>query len=263
MTVSSWTDEGVLHFFGRAGLAILLGHGLVFFLAMRLWSAVAAKRRRLVEEEKQAQVVQAERARIARELHDSTMQSLYALGLRLESAVYLAEGVPPEVREETRQILEALQAAMSEMRQYVMDLRSTGTDKPLHERLAATVAEMQRATDAVVKLRAAPVEPFECGAAEADHICQIVREALSNALRHGKPEHVTVEMVRADGGLRLTIDDDGGGFTPATPTAQSAHFGLENMRQRVGILGGALEVHSTPGVGTTVSLQLPLKGGVE
>lgn len=240
-----------------------LALGALALSGVRLWRAAVAKRRYLVEDDSEAQAVRSERERIARELHDGALQSLYALGLGLESAVCLAEGVPPSVRDQTREILNALQAAMSDIRRHVMDLKSSGASAPLHERLADIVAKMQQATDAVVELRATPVATSECGATEADHICQIVREALSNALRHGKPEHVTVDMVRAGGSIQLTVGDDGGGFVPPTQAAGSAHHGLENMRQRAEILGGTLDVHTTPGVGTTVSLQLPLKGGLE
>jgi signal transduction histidine kinase len=201
-----------------------------------------------------------ERDRIARELHDGTIQSLYAVGLRLESAVCMADGVPEEVHSDTVEILAALRAAVAEMRKYVMNLKGSVAHQPLHQRLGYVVAEVQRNAAVPIEYRAASIPVGEYGETEANHVCQIVHEALSNALRHGEAKHIAVTLTRTANGVEVTVRDDGKGFV-FTEQIEPDHHGLSNMRQRAQVLGGELRIHSVPGAGTQVQIRLPLREG--
>jgi signal transduction histidine kinase len=88
-------------------------------------------------------------------------------------------------------------------------------------------------------------------------VLRIAHEALHNALRHARPEHVTVSLAHVDGTLTVEVHDDGVGFEPASTELRSRHLGLTSMEERAGELGGRLQIRSAPGTGTTVRLEVP------
>lgn len=234
---------------------------LMMIFSVRLLDVFEIENRRRLEEARHVQMVLDERDRIARELHDGTMQSLYAVGLRLESSVCMADEIPEEVRAETRDILTALRNAVAEMRKYVMDLKGSLAHQPLHQRLGSVVSEVQQNSDVPIDFKATSIQVGEFDDAEANHICQIVHEALSNALRHGHPKHISVALTRVLGGVQVTVRDDGAGFQ-VQERLEPEHHGLSNMRQRARVLGGELKVQSAPGAGTAIYLKVPAKGGL-
>jgi signal transduction histidine kinase len=92
-------------------------------------------------------------------------------------------------------------------------------------------------------------------------IFRIVNEALSNVRRHAAARHVVVAMEPADDGVRVTIEDDGRGFEPSiTEEHDPGHWGLRSMQERARLAGGACQVRSAPGFGTTVELWVPSAG---
>ena len=89
---------------------------------------------------------------------------------------------------------------------------------------------------------------------------RIAQEALHNAVRHGAARRVTVRLNGAERRLTLEVADDGVGFDPGDPELRSRHLGLTSMEERARELGGALELRSAPGAGTTVRLEVPRDG---
>jgi signal transduction histidine kinase len=87
-------------------------------------------------------------------------------------------------------------------------------------------------------------------------VLRIAHEALHNALRHARAEHVVVWLKEGDGALVVEVTDDGVGFQPDRAELRSRHLGLTSMEERARELGGRLEIRSAPGVGTTVRLEL-------
>jgi signal transduction histidine kinase len=89
-------------------------------------------------------------------------------------------------------------------------------------------------------------------------VLRIAQEALQNALRHARADHVAVRIGAADGVLELEVRDDGTGFDPLSPEVRSSRLGLSSMEERARRLGGRLEIRSDAGDGTTVRLEAPL-----
>ena len=88
-------------------------------------------------------------------------------------------------------------------------------------------------------------------------VLRIAHEAIHNALRHARPEQVTVALAQDNGTLTVEVHDDGIGFEPSNTELRSRHLGLTSMEERARELGGRLQIHSSPGAGTTVRLEVP------
>ena len=100
----------------------------------------------------------------------------------------------------------------------------------------------------------------ECGHDVAHNLLRIAQEAAHNAVRHGSPRQVRIDLVRAPGSLTLRVGDDGVGFDAASQTDEAAadHFGLVNMQERAARVGGHVDIISRPGAGTVVEAVIPL-----
>jgi signal transduction histidine kinase len=192
-----------------------------------------------------------ERKRLARELHDETVQSLIALGHRVEM-VQKALGKDPE---RARQRLAELQSLageiQAEVRRYSQALRPlyledlTGRGNGLAVSLQVEGEVRRLAPD--LELTA----------------YRIVQEGLSNVVRHAGAKTARLTVVFASDGLTLRVMDDGCGFEPPVNPAHLAHtghFGLMGIHERALLLGGQMEVRSSPGHSTTLEVMLPLKG---
>jgi len=198
----------------------------------------------------------AERVRLGRELHDNICQTLYAVCLTLES-VQKKSALAPELQKRVDQCMVELRRLNQEVRAYLAELepaRVTGQSfaGALNDLIGSFAAGQevrieQRLDDEAVAL-IAPVHIAE--------IMNILREAVSNSLRHGRARHITLLAGRSDQAVALAVQDDGCGFTPAGP-ARNGH-GLGNMQARAAALGGSLHIESAAGKGTRVLLTLPV-----
>lgn len=204
-----------------------------------------------------------ERDRIARELHDGIIQSLYGVGLTLESALYALKGKPEQVPQILQGAMGRLDETIQDMRVYIMDLKGADEHTDLIELLRAQVDEMSQEHGVSVELDAGPHNAGHLSDEERGHVLQIVREAVSNAARHGHPQRILV-TIKQQNGLHLMIEDDGIGFDfqPAMvggdpKIGQRVHHGLRNMMRRAELLEGYLDVQSEKGKGTRVLLTLP------
>ncbi len=204
-----------------------------------------------------------ERERIGRELHDGTLQELYAIALRLQAALPL-EGepaLPPEARAIAAAVagaVEALAQVMANIRRYVFG-QGDGAPRPpvdLGPLLAGLVASLgsSERRPRITSALDLPA-PFRVSPEAAHEIGQVVREALANAIRHGGASAISLLGAVAGGTLQLEGADDGSGFEAS---GGAAGHGLENMRLRASGLGGTLAVDTRPGAGTRVRLAVPL-----
>jgi signal transduction histidine kinase len=190
-----------------------------------------------------------ERRRVARDLHDTVAQELAFIS----SQMHAFKG--REAEEDalpTGQIKEAVQRALDESRGAIAAL-SRPVDEPLQVVLAHTAEEVAGRLGAQVELDFDPRVTLPPHWEEA--LPRILREAVTNAVRHGKAGVVTITLRDADG-IWLRISDDGAGFDPSQPPAE-AGFGLTSMRERTESLGGEFKLSSAPGEGTSVEIVLP------
>jgi signal transduction histidine kinase len=203
---------------------------------------------------------EAERARLARELHDGPVQELIALGQRAEMAQRL---VARGDTERAQSLLEELRGSeletVEELRRLIGALRPVYLeDLGFLPALEALVRQAAERTTARVRLeKEGPVRRLAPEVEMAAY--RIAQEALNNALEHAHAQNVVVHVYSDPQGLTLSVTDDGVGFTlPPRPDllTQTGHFGLVGMRERASRLGGTLQVRAVPGEGTRVTVRL-------
>ncbi|GAB7192195.1 sensor histidine kinase [Kineococcus sp. NUM-3379] len=201
----------------------------------------------LVAQAREAGVLD-ERARLAREIHDTIAQGLTGIVTQLQAAQ--SEG--PAGAQRVERAVESARECLAETRRAVQALRPAALeDDDLPTALARLTGRAGPAARLVVT--GEPVEvPGEVGSA----LLRTAQEALANAGRHARAGQVTVTLSRMGDAVTLDVRDDGVGFDPAE--VPGTGFGLESMRQRIALVGGALHVESAPGEGTAVSAQVPL-----
>jgi signal transduction histidine kinase len=197
-----------------------------------------------------------EKIRLGRDLHDGIIQSLYATGLTLENVRDLVDRNPPEAVKRLEGSIELLNTAIRDVRAYITGLKSDpARDAGLSRIVERIAAELKAGREVAFTLEIDDFAASRLPAPAFADVVQIVREAVSNALRHGAARHIAVRLHEGDGALALLVQDDGAGF--AADGGSRGH-GLANMRGRAESAGGSLQVESAPGRGTRVVLTLPL-----
>jgi signal transduction histidine kinase len=195
-----------------------------------------------------------ERERIAHDLHDGTIQSLYAIGLECD-ALSNRQDFPEEARESFGSAVKRINELIGDMRGYISMLEaSTPTAAPeLTRDLAFVVRQLVPNTIAsVVNISAAALQ--ELSSREAEDLLYIAREALSNSVRHGAPTKVAVDVRQSAAATVLTIQDNGVGFDDATIRRG---LGRITMQTRADRLGAELTLIGIPGMGATVRVSIP------
>jgi two-component system, NarL family, sensor kinase len=211
---------------------------------------VAIERARLAEASVGAARVE-ERARLARDLHDTLTQGLTAIGLHVEAAMSQLPGqAPATATKELERALEITRTNLKEARQSLRDLRSSGLEgKPLTEALGALGRQLTADTGVRVSFHVsmnAPVAP-EVEAA----LFRIAGEALTNVRRHANARDITMTLSTSRRRAKMTIEDDGRGFR-LKGTGET--YGIQGMRERARLIGGSVTVQSQPGRGTSVTV---------
>jgi signal transduction histidine kinase len=218
-------------------------------------AAVAIQNARLYERSRELNIVE-ERNRLARELHDSVTQRLFALRLTSEAAASLLERDPAAAQSQLRRLHQLTGEAIDELRAVILALRpATIESEGLAATLAGHVDLLRRAYGLEIALEVAG-EP-ELPAASGAEVLRIAQEALQNALRHSGAERLAVRLEATDARLVLSVADEGAGFDSEAPALRSRRLGLTSMEERARALGGTLEISSEPGAGTTVRLEVP------
>jgi signal transduction histidine kinase len=212
-------------------------------MTRQLGSALEAERQRATSDARAA-----ERARIAREVHDAISQHLF--GLRM-----IAAGMcRADPGNQQAQALERIsEEALRDMQTLLVELRpanleGAGLTPALREICAAYTERLGVAVDADLADVTVP--------AQVEHaLLRIAQEACANAVRHGHARRLAVSMSRCDGHVELAVRDTGTGFDPAVPSAGS---GLAHIRERVAELGGTVEIDSAPGRGVALTVRVPV-----
>ncbi len=228
---------------------------LLILAAIAAGGAAMGARRRRQEADGEARqrrasdrAAEAERQRIARDLHDLLGHTLSVVTLKADLASRLFDAEPQRARSELAEIQSISRTALAEVREAVAGLR----DRSLESATAEARQHLEAAGLAVsVELEAGPAT-----AEQSTALAMVVREAATNILRHAEARHVTIRTASLDGGIELSIGDDGRGG------ARTGSGGLGGLAARIEALSGWMLVGAvTPGTGTQVQAWLPGRGG--
>ncbi|MEO8744148.1 MAG: GAF domain-containing sensor histidine kinase [Candidatus Dormiibacterota bacterium] len=194
-----------------------------------------------------------ERERIAKELHDGIIQSLFAVGMGLQGAALLAQS--PDTAKRIEAAVEELDRVIRDLRNYIFGLRpGILADRQLDQALHVLGAEMETRIRAEVEVEVDAALAATLSSRSGE-IVQLAREGLSNVARHAQATHVKLGLARFGASVLLTIEDDGVGFDPA---GDSGGNGMRNMGERTAALGGTLDVSSERGQGTRLRMTFPI-----
>ena len=198
-----------------------------------------------------------ERNRIAREIHDTLAQGLAGIIVQLQAADAWMGRELDRSREALRQATELARSSLQEARRSVWDLRPEGLQRAgLAGAIRDELARVRERSGIRTSLRLRGLRGRSLPAQLEVTVFRIVREAVGNAVRHGSPTEVTVQLSWRHGRLQVVVADDGRGFDPSGPSRQGS-FGVTSMRERAACAGGELALDSRPGGGTRVVLAVP------
>jgi signal transduction histidine kinase len=247
--------------FGTLGV-VNLRHGRVFSEAdIRLiemfaaQAAVAIEYARTHEELRRLLVVE-DRERIARELHDGAIQSLFAVAMGLKSTGAILGD--EDVRRKIEQAVEEIDRVIADLRSYIFGLKpgilaGRRLDQALHD----LAQDLEDKTGIVAAVEIDEPTAAMLSSREGD-LVSLAREALSNVGRHSGAETCALRLHRDNGFAVLEIDDDGRGFDAEAAAVSGSGNGLRNIRERAGSLGGDAEIESSDSGGTTVRVLFPV-----
>lgn len=191
-----------------------------------------------------------ERNRIARDLHDSVIQDLFAVGLGLQGlGARLGKTPEAEILDDA---VDRLDDIVNALRAHVFELRTPTEGLPLSDRLQELVSRMGAVYPTRIRLTIEGMDRRP--GLDDDTLLLIASEAMSNALRHSNADNLWVELDLREDTIRLEVGDDGTGFDPSGP---SQGMGLANLRSRATDAGGTVHIESEPGKGTRVRVELP------
>jgi PAS domain S-box-containing protein len=226
---------------------------LLSFIANHL--GLVVENSRLYKTAEHSAVLQ-ERSRLARELHDSVTQTLYSANLYSVGAQrYAAQGNYPEVDTYLTQIGQLAQQALKDMRLLVYELRiSELFQNDLLGALQNRLDAVERRSAIQVAIQAEGISPLP--ELVGENLYRIAIEALNNSLKHARASHLWIELHQTEHQFELDIQDDGCGFEPGC--SGKGGMGLTTMRERSGIIGGSLQIQTSPEKGTRIEVKIPL-----
>jgi signal transduction histidine kinase len=204
-----------------------------------------------------------ERTRIARELHDTLLQSFQGLLLRFQAGVNLLPERPAEAKKRFESAIDQAAQAIVEGRDAVQQLRSptvvTNDLAPALKSLGEELAAYETNRNFVASFVVLENTPRSLRPIYRDEICRIAGEALRNAFHHAQARRIEVEIDYGERSLQVRIRDDGKGIDPKVLNEEGrvGHWGLPGMRERARRMGGNLDVSSQLDSGTEVALRIP------
>jgi len=241
------------NFFGIPPLVARSGIGLVLTISViRGLDIFETEVSRMIDDMEEKQILSNERERLARELHDGTIQSVYTAGLLVESTRKLLPDETPGLDRLIR-AEGLLDDTIEELRKNLVSLNQPLTTLSLCQVLRGLVQDPRYTSLVKIDLQSVDTGADEFPPDRMGHIRSIVVEALSNVVRHSHARQVQISFQHRENDLVLDVADDGLGLKERISTG----YGLRNMHDRARLLGGHLDITSTPGKGTTISLVAP------
>jgi signal transduction histidine kinase len=201
------------------------------------------------------------RARLARDLHDGVIQSIYAAGLGLEGAVSQLGRDPEGARARLQLCRQSLNDVIREVRGFISGIEPEALHhQGFNQELTSLVRTMQALWPVVITVDPNPAVIQRLSPTQELHALQICRECISNAVRHGGARAIDIRLGEKDGAACLQVKDNGRGFSP--DKVRGSGSGLGNLSARARELGGALQVESRPGNGATITVNFPLSPAI-
>ncbi len=227
--------------------------GVAALLVLAVWGAWQLRLRQI---QRRFTDVLGERARVAREIHDTLLQSLVGMALQLDTVAHTEE--PAGLQEEVGRIRRQVQDAIGEAQRSIRDLRAPRAEaRDLVTRLRESAGPMLEHAGITFEL-AVTGTPRPLKPAVEQQLMRIGMEAVVNAMRHAQAGRVRMELVFERSTVRLRVTDDGHGFNPDAVHADAeGHWGLSIMRERAEQVGGRLSIMSTPERGTSIEVTAP------
>lgn len=263
---TTWLNtESFYHFFGfpvqivRMAATVIITVGLV--QSLKIFDLEYGK---ILDNVHRQQFISVERERVGRDLHDGVLQSIYAVGLKLEVHRHLTKD-NPELYNDKNIIyaIDKLQEIILDIRYYIQNINSPHLTRDLPGILHSLAEEFQGLTGSEVELNVDGTTPA-LSFREASNIYHIVRETLTNISKHAKASKVVINLTYYEGRLRLSIKDNGCGFTFNEScdglVSYTQHQGLRNIGQRMKELQGQFHINSREGQGTELVFSMSVGG---
>ncbi|KFN90606.1 sensor histidine kinase [Tetragenococcus muriaticus] len=203
------------------------------------------------------EILENERHRIARELHDSVSQELFAAMMMMSAVTEQTKkaDLPEDQQKQLQMISSIINTSQSEMRALLLHLRPvTLEEKSLKKGIEQLLQELQTKITLSMTWN---VEDLSIPRHIEDQLFRVVQELLSNTLRHSKANELEVYLHLIDQNILLRVVDDGVGFNPEQKE-RSGSYGLRNIRERIAAIGGTVKVISFKGQGTSIEIKIPL-----
>jgi signal transduction histidine kinase len=198
-----------------------------------------------------------ERERIGMDLHDGIIQSIYGVGLSLESTLHSFEDDPQDAKLRIQHSIESLNQAIRDLRGYILDLRPRQMgSEGLMSGLNRLITEFRANTLAAVQIAGSDNDIKDLPQAHSMVLFHICQEALANIAKHAKAKQVDISLWSTEERILMEIHDNGRGFEMETTSATIGH-GLANMQTRARTVGGDVDISSVVGEGTTVLTWVP------
>jgi signal transduction histidine kinase len=261
---AGWKIARAIWVFGGSGAVLLAGLVWMFMMRQRVrqqtkiitaWKQAEAALR---QSEQQLRNSLEERERIGRDLHDSIIQSIYAVGLSLEDCKQFVNRDPSQVEQRLGKVLGDLNGVIREVRNFILGLESPALKgQEFKTALKSLVLTLGETHSDRFSLQIDPHAAESLNSKQATHLLHIAREAMSNSVRHARAERTVLSLQTHNGYLRFEVQDDGVGFDVNHVHEQG--LGLRNMAARASELGAAFAVESRIGEGTRIMLDIPAK----
>jgi signal transduction histidine kinase/ligand-binding sensor domain-containing protein len=255
-TDGTWPDRAAVWAFDAAPMFYQTAWFMAACVLSLLGAVAAAWRMHLRRVRAEMSILLAERARMAREIHDTLLQGLFGVALRCDAIAADVEASAPQVSRQFLDLRRGVEQYVREARQSILGLRSPALqDLGLAAALRATGEQLTAGSPVRFTFEATGTwRP--CLPHAEEHLLRIGQEALTNAVRHAHSSTVRAELhYRADG-LVLQVCDDGQGVDPEV-AARAGGLGLASMRERAQAAGGSVHIRSAAGQGTRVEVKLP------
>jgi len=252
---SWWTTRRVMGLLEAMAVVLLAGSLWVLTLKRRVRTQTHTIRHQI-----QRHATLEERARIAREFHDTLEQALAGIGLQLNGLADVLRHAPGEALRILGVARSMVRHSQEEAKRSVRNLRTFALEQSnLSTALSQLAVQTRNGWTGNIEVGVSG-PALRLPARVETHLLRISQESINNAIKHGAPKNVRVNLTFGSDMLQLSVEDDGCGFDAEHANGSPAgHFGLLGMRERAEKIGGALKICSGSGTGTKVELSLPIR----